>query len=110
MDRARIHSLRDRVWIKVPESPELEIELDISQANHAPAIGSEFEDRRCCELLFLDFKGYRDGSEVDAPPVQNTIEARLELLSWIPVRRTINLRAPVLNQERAAGEGGGDSA
>ena len=104
MQRANVSRLSEPIWITVPEDPD-GLELKVIPAE-AWAIGSMFEgevaDRLICRLLFVGFKNYVNGDN----PVENTIQNRIELLKWSPVRRAIQNQVTVINDRVGLGEGG----
>lgn len=111
MQLSRIAALAERVWIDVPEDPERTLQLEVipgeaSALGGALLDGSELGDRTICRRFFVGFRGYTDAGQ----PVPNTVENRLALLKWNPVRRALQSQGIYLNERIAQGEAGAGSA
>lgn len=110
LKQANIEQLSAEHWVAVPEDPEVELALIPAEAPEAAILLNAGMDesamRRFCTKAFVGFKGFLDEND---NPVANTLTARMQLMSWVPARRTAMLEIGKLNEAIAAGEGDGGS-
>jgi hypothetical protein len=108
MQRSNLLVLKGKHWVGVEGDP---LEVCIIPSASAETGGLLFAPndqraiRRVCSKLFVDFRGYYDGEE----EVKNTLDARVELFGWPPVREAIARECDRLNSEAAQGEESADS-
>lgn len=105
MKRSSLLKLREPQWIKVIDNDPLEVKVVPSESRLlVNLLVSQTDDAReeVCKRTFIDFKHYTND---DGTPVENTLEARLELLAWPPVFMRINTYCSQTQSEAAEGEG-----
>ena len=104
MERQSILKSSERTWVKIENDP---LELCI-----VPAAGWRFgmisitgnlgteQAAEFCRKFLVDFRGYTDKGEA----VENTLEARIELLNYGPVQTAITEAVVRMVSEAAEGE------
>jgi len=98
-----IAELSRPIWIEVPEDEDGTLRLQIVPAgidSFNTFLYGENERRLICQEFFVDFDGYSDGDR----PVKNTLEARMQLLRWPPVRKALNQQVNVIASRQNQGE------
>lgn len=105
MKREAILRLSEPVWIEdiVPDDPLAVAIIPAMSSAMEPLLfdpTSETARRRACERFLVDFKGY----EGDSGPIANTLEARLELFGYAPVRTAIGAKMHAINEATEKGE------
>ena len=104
MRRSSLSKLKEVTWGKVDNDP-LEVGIVPSASGAVSALAmfgafSEDAKREICKRVFVEFRNY---TEDDGTPIQNTIEARMELFDWRPARDKV---AELINQaHEGAAEG-----
>lgn len=105
MKRESILRLVEPVWIDeiVPGDPLAIAIIPANSSAMEPLLfdpTSELARRRVCEKFFVNFRGY----EEDGKPVPNTLDARLELFGYNPVRGRIVSKMHEINEAVEKGE------
>ena len=106
MKRSAILNLKQEVRREVPGSNGLFVIVVPSEAENvfdgaANAQDPMVKTRRVCQRVFIGFEGY---TEDDGKPVENTVEARMELYGVPPIRSFIDNLVLETNLEAVAGE------
>ena len=102
MRRESVVSLGEALWFKPLEGDDLEISIVPSKLVEFAQLssGDAFTEERALRDGFVDFRGYTE----DGKPVANSVNARRELLSVIPIRTAIKAKVWELNGEVSKGE------
>ena len=108
--RNDIEGLGREHWVEVEEDPDLKLALIPGEAAEVVSVVQNGSDdramRRLCTHAFVDFKGFVDD---EGNPEKNTLEARMLLMRWLPVRRTVVQELARLNEAIIRGEDSGAS-
>lgn len=105
MQRSSTRALAQPRWVRLFDHDELEAELvpagmpDLT-GSRLWGITTEILEREMCTRAFVGFRGFED----DGRPIENSLEARIELYRVPAIRTAINNALQVLNNEILVGE------
>ena len=113
MRRGSLEKLRAKQWVKIPGNSGLECAIIPSAGSTLRAPVLTFQPRNdvavysICRHCFVDFRGF---DEDDGTPVENTVEARVQLFQeYGPISNALLEAVNEFNEQVTLGEGGGDS-
>jgi len=102
MIQTNIKELRKPRWFKPYEDDDVEVLL-VPAASVEVARGMLLGDEGLCRDAFIEFKNYWQDNEKKVP-VDNTLESRMELLTWNTLRDEIRVKLGQWNEAIARGE------